>query len=230
MKRKIFALLTVMLLAGCGSTDNTESESKGSSEITLETGEPTTQATTQTGEKDSILGVAEDNYIDYNEVCANIIIDGNTYSMPFTYDDISKDYDCAEAKKATSEGYYIASLVNKDEKKLTVEIKDEETNGEDLNDKPITSIMVSAYTNDLDGTYYYDDQEEKGADVSFNGVRLGMTLQELQQAWGGADMYQDQDTKGTAYTYMSGDQKMTVQVMVDKEDVVYSITLVNHRI
>jgi hypothetical protein len=100
----------------------------------------------------------------------------------------------------------------------------------DISDKPITSLMVYAYTNDVDGTYYYDDQEETGADVSFNGVRLGMTLQELQQAWGGADTYQDQDTKGTAYTYISGDQRMKVEVMVDKDEKVYSITLVNHRI
>jgi hypothetical protein len=100
----------------------------------------------------------------------------------------------------------------------------------DISEEPITSIMVYAYTNDLDGTCYYDDQEETGADVSFDGVRLGMTLQELQQAWGGADTYQDRDTKGTAYTYISGDQKLKVEVMVDKEEKVYSITLVNHRI
>ncbi len=227
MKKKLLALLAVIALTGCGGT---ESGSEGKSEISIESGESAAEATTQSGEKDSILGVAEDNYIDYNQVCANIIIDGTTYAMPFTYDDIKKNYDCTEAKKATSEGYYMASLENSKGKKLVVEIKDTETNGEDLNDKPITSIMVSGYTNDLDGTYYYDDLEENAADISFNGVRLGMTLQELQKAWGGADMYQDQETKGTAHTYMSSDRKMTVQVMVDKENKVYSIALVNHRI
>ncbi len=227
MKRKIAFILafTMLALSGCGNT-----QKSGESEISLETGGENTEATTQAGAKDSISGYAEDNYIDYNEVCSNIIIDGKSYSMPFTYDDISKNYDCEEAKKTKSQGYYMASLKNSEGKKLVVEIKDNETNGEELNDKPITSVMVSAYTNDLDGTYYYDELEENGADVSFNGVRLGMTLQEVQQAWGGADMYQDQDTKGTAHTYMSADEKMTVQVMVDKENKVYSIALVNHRI
>lgn len=227
MKRKISFILafTMLALSGCGNT-----QKSGESEISLETGGENTQAATQAATKDSISGYAEDNYINYNEVCSNIIIDGKSYSMPFTYNDISKNYDCEEAKKTKSQGYYMASLKNSEGKKLVVEIKDNETDGDDLNDKPITSVMVSAYTNDLDGTYYYDELEENGADVSFNGVRLGMTLQEVQQAWGGADMYQEQDTKGTAYTYMSADEKMTVQVMVDKENKVYSIALVNHRI
>ncbi len=218
MKVKLIFIMAVMLLTGCNGSNNTAEE--------------TTEITTlaQSSQKDSILGAAEENYIDYNAVCANIVIDGEAYSMPFTYDDISKNYDCTEARKGSSEGYFVASLENSEGKKLAVEIKDTETNGENLNDKPITAITVNAFINDTEGNYYYDDLEEKAADISFNGVRVGMSLEGVQKAWGVADMYQEQGTKGTAHTYMSGDQKMTVQVMTDFDNKVYSITLVNHRL
>lgn len=225
IKKVMLALSAVLMLAGCSAKE----EGNNQGNITLETPTEATQPTSE-GQKDSMLGMAEDNYIDYNKVCSNIIIDGTAYSMPFTYDDIKKNYDCEQAKKGSQEGYYLASLKNKDGKKLVVEIKDTETNGEELNDKPITSVMVSAYTNDLDGTYYYDNLEETAADVSFDGVKLGMTLQEVQKLWAASDMYQPQDKKGTAYTYMSMDKKMTVQVMCDKDEKVYSIAVINHRI
>jgi hypothetical protein len=217
-----------MLLAGCGSTAE-NSEDKAQLAASIET--PTEQ-TTASGEKDSFAGFAEDNYIDYNEVCANITIEGTKYAMPFTFNDISDKFSCEDAKNASTEGYCVASLVldSDNNKRLTVEIKDEEQNHKDLSNKPITSIMYSAYVLDLEGNYYFDDKLEQAPQLDFNGVTLGMSLEEVQDAWGIADTYQSKDEKGTAYNYMTADQKITVQVMVDSEDKVYSITLVNHRL
>lgn len=223
MKKYILLSLMILLVTGCSAAK----EDKGSeNELIIE---DQTENTTVEGQADSISGMAEENYIDYNEVCSNITIDGVTYSMPFTFDDM-KGFNTADAQPSKNSGYYIASLKNQEGKMLTIEIKDTEDDPDSLNDEPITSIMASAYLFDEDGNYYYDDLEEQSVDISFNGVKLGMTLEELQKAWGGADMYQPRDAEGTAYTYMSADKKMQVQVMVDSEDHIYSIALVNHRI
>lgn len=223
MKKYILLPLLLITLTGCNTDSN-----KGSSENELVV-EEQTEYTTVEGQADSISGMAEDNYIDYNEVCSNITIDGIAYSMPFTFNDM-EGFSTADAQPSNNSGYYIASLKNEEGKMLTVEIKDTEDDPDTLDDEPITSIMATAYVFDEEGNYYYDELEEQSVDVSFNGVKLGMTLEELQQAWGGADMYQPRDYEGTAYTYMSADKKMQVQVMIDSENHIYSIVLVNHRI
>lgn len=218
MKKSFAFVLAVIMLSGC-----TGEERKNDS-VSLET-----QTTAVSGGKDSFAGNPEDNYIDYNVVCANINIDGKKYSMPFTFNDID-GYSCTEARAGKSEGYCMASIRDEDGKKLIIEIKDEEKNRENLSGKPVTSILASAYVKDLEGNYFYDELEEQAPKIDFNGVRLGMTLDEVQAAWGVADTYQPRGAEGTAHTYMTKDQKITVQVTVDSENRVYSIVLVNHRI
>lgn len=220
MKKYFAVAMSVLMLSGCAG------EAKNNDNISLET-EATTAASS--GGKDSYAGNPEDNYIDYNVVCANINIEGKKYSMPFTFNDMD-GFTCKEAKVGKSEGYCMASLQNDEGKKLIIEIKDEEQNRENLSNKPVTSILVSSYVKDLEGNYFYDNLEEQSPKVDFNGVKLGMTLEEVQAAWGVADTFQPRDVEGTAYNYMTADQKISVQVTVDSENKVYSIALVNHRI
>lgn len=214
MKKGIAMTLAVLMLSGCaGAENNTENNV----EITT------------SGEKDSLAGDAEENYIDYNVVCANINIDGEKYAMPFAFQDM-KGFTCTESRAGNSDKYCMASIQNKDGKKLIIEIKDQEQNRENLSKKPITSVLASSYVKDMEGNYYYDELEEQCPKIDFNGVKLGMTLEELQTAWGVSDLSQDRNQEGMAYTYTTADQQITVQVNVDIEGKVYSIALVNHRI
>ena len=180
LKRYAVILTAIMMMctSGCGNVKSTNKTEKANSSSV-------TKSVASTVSMPDPVPVPEGGW-NYKNVIDTVTVDGKTLKEGFTADDLGDEYEIQLDSQTENKSYY---YLTKNDKNYYSFISRDESKMNNLGQaKP--DCFTTAYDEDAD-LENLSPMIEKYSDCSFNGVKIGDTLDDIIEAYGQPDQQTD---------------------------------------